>query len=85
MTEEQQPIKLDPPPTTIGLKRKRDIFRFSGEKPSAINLEHVTQIIVEGNRITFNFYSNAMFVDLADEEAAKNAFEQILRVWTADE
>lgn len=65
-------------------KPRRDIFRFAGEKPAAINLEHVTQINVEGKRITFQFYSTAMFIDMDDEEAAKNAFEQILNVWSAD-
>jgi hypothetical protein len=66
------------------IKPKRDIFRFAGEKPAAINLEHVTQIRVEGKRITFDFYSTAMFVDFQDEEATKTAFEQILTFWSAD-
>lgn len=71
-------------PPVIKIRPKRDIFRFAGEKPSAINLEHVTQINVEGKKITFQFYSTAMFVEFDNDEAAKNAFEQILSVWSAD-
>ena len=66
------------------VKAKRDIFRFNGEKPTAINLEHVTQIGIEGKRITFSFYSTAMFVDLESEEAAKIAFDQILSIWSVN-
>jgi hypothetical protein len=65
-------------------KPKRDIFRFNGEKPTAVNLEHVTTMAIEDKRITFNFYTNAIFVDLETEEAARNAFEQILNVWAAE-
>ncbi len=64
-------------------KNKRDIFRFSGEKPTAINLEHVTNMQIEGKRITFTFYNNAIFVDLEDEDAAKACFEQLLNVWVS--
>lgn len=60
---------------------KRDIFRFRSEEPTAINLEHVTKISVSGKRITFEFYSTAMYVDLEDEVAALSVFEQILNVW----
>jgi hypothetical protein len=66
---------------TVKLKGKRDIFRFAGEKPTAINLEHVTQIGVDGKRITFQFYSTAMFVDLEDEASALSVFEVVLNVW----
>lgn len=65
-------------------KYKRDIFRFNGEKPTAINLEHVTNMQLEGKRITFTFYTNAIFIDLENEEAAKQCFEQLLNVWVAD-
>ena len=65
-------------------KPKRDIFRFNGERPTAVNLEHVTTMAVEGKKITFSFYTNAIFVELETDEAAKNAFEQILNVWAAD-
>jgi hypothetical protein len=63
---------------------KRDIFHFSGEKPTAINLEHVTQLVIEGRRITFTFYNTTMFVDLENEEAAKMAFDKILSIWSAN-
>jgi len=74
----------EPVKPTTKIRPKRDIFRFAGEKPTAINLEHVTQFRVEGKRMIFDFYSTAMFVDLENEEAAKNAFEQVLNVWSAD-
>jgi hypothetical protein len=63
---------------------KRDIFRFNGEKPTAINLEHVTHMNVEGARITFNFYGTSLSVDLASEEEAKSCFELILNTWVAN-
>jgi hypothetical protein len=66
------------------IKSKRDIFRFAGEKPTAINLEHVTQMGVEGKRITFQFYSTAMFIDLADEASALSVFEVLLNVWAGE-
>ena len=63
------------------IKSKRDIFRFNGEKPTAINLEHVTNIVLEGKRISFSFYTNVIFVDLDTPEAALSVFDQILNVW----
>jgi hypothetical protein len=63
---------------------KRDIFRFNGEKPTAINLEHVTNINVEGNRITFNFYGTSLSVDLASAEEAISCFEKLLNAWVSD-
>ena len=65
-------------------KSKRDIFRFAGAKPSAINLEHVTQINIEDNRITFQFYNTAMYVELADHAAALSVFEVLLGVWSGE-
>jgi hypothetical protein len=65
-------------------KFKRDIFRFSGERPTAINLEHVTMMQIEGNRITFAFYTNSIFVDLENDEMAKECFEQLLTNWVSD-
>ena len=62
-------------------KSKRDIFRFNGEKPTAINLEHVTQIQIEGKRLTFTFYTNAIFIDMENDDAAQACFEQLLNVW----
>ena len=66
------------------IRKKRDIFRFNGEKDISINLEHVTNMYAEGKRITFQFYTNATFIDLEDDEAAKRAYEQIIGVWSAD-
>ncbi len=68
----------------ISFKKKRDIFRFNGEKDISINLEHVTTMFAEGKRITFQFYTNATFIDLEDDAAAKRAYEQIIGVWSAD-
>jgi hypothetical protein len=66
------------------VKAKRDIFRFNGDKTTAINLDHVTQILIEGNRLTFNFSSTSVYVDLEDEESAKKSFEQILGIWAGE-
>lgn len=64
--------------------KKRDIFHFKGETPTAINLEHVTTMAIAGKRLTFTFYTNQIYVDLDNEDAAKNCFEQLLNVWAAD-
>jgi hypothetical protein len=66
------------------VKSKRDIFRFAGEKPTAINLEHVTQMGMDGKRITFQFYSTAMYIDLADDAAAASVFEVLLNIWAGE-
>ena len=65
-------------------KPRRDIFCFNGERPTAINLEHVTHMSVEGRRITFNFYSTSLSVDLTDENEAKVCLEKLLTIWVAD-
>lgn len=65
-------------------KSKRDIFRFNGEKPTGINLEHVTHMSIEGKKIIFNFYSTAIFVELADEDSTASIFEILLRSWSGD-
>lgn len=65
-------------------KTKRDIIHFSGDRPTAINLEHVTTIWVEGNRINFEFYTKVQFVDFADEAAAQSVFKVLLNTWAGD-
>ena len=70
--------------TAITTKKRRDIFRFNGEKPTAINLEHVTNIVVEEKRITFTFYNSAVFIDFLDKQTASSIFEKILNVWAGD-
>lgn len=87
MTEEikvDEGAALPAPVPTIKFKGKRDVFRFKGDKSTAINLEHVTQIELADKRITFTFYTNAMFVDLDNPEVAQNLFEQILHIWAHD-
>lgn len=82
MTEEITPeVGNSAPVQPQKLVHKRDIFRFKGEKSTAVNLEHVTQMEQEGKRITFSFYTNAMFVDFDTPEAAAGVFEQLLNVW----
>ncbi len=81
ITPESQNV---PPLPQIRPKTKRDIFRFNGERPTAINLEHVTTICLEGKKITFHFYSTAIFIELADEVTAASAFETLLTNWAAD-
>jgi len=65
-------------------RTKRDIFRFTGEKPTAINLEHITHMALEGKRITFFFYSTSLYIDLDDEAAASSVFEILLKTWASE-
>ncbi len=65
-------------------RNKRDIFRFNGEKPTAINLEHVTMMSIEDKRITFAFASNGVYIDLDTSEIANSVFEQLLNAWARD-
>jgi len=97
MTEEQVPIEaqtqvheitgdsgncqLEKPPK---IARKRDIFRFNGEKPTAINLEHVTHMALEGKKIHFNFYSTTIYVELESETVANSLFDILLKCWSGD-
>lgn len=68
----------------LNSKTKRDIFRFNGAKPTAINLEHVHLIAIEEKKISFTFAMNGIAIDFETEEIAKNIFEQLLKVWAAD-
>lgn len=65
-------------------KLKRDIFRFDGPKPTAINLEHVTSISIEECRIAFNFYTTNLFIDLQTPDEANAVYEQLLKYWAED-
>jgi hypothetical protein len=65
-------------------RAKRDIFRFNGEKPTAINLEHVTNMYLEGKRITFQFYSTATFVEMEEETSAQSVFDVLLTAWSGE-
>lgn len=66
------------------IKKKRDIFRFKAEKDVSINLEHVTNVNLEGKRITFEFYSTATYVEIESEERAQEIYEQIINLWVSD-
>jgi len=72
------------PESTPKFKIKRDIFRFNGEKDTTVNLEHVTMMQREGKRLTFFFYNNSIYFDLADDEVATRCYEQLLAVWGGD-
>lgn len=65
-------------------KTKRDIIHFGGEKPTAVNLEHVTTMYLDGKRLTFEFYTKSQFVDFLDEDAAKSAFKILMNTWAGD-
>ncbi len=62
---------------------KRDIFRFNGLTDTAINLEHVTSMALIEKKITFSFYTNQIFVELENNEAAKTCYEQLLNIWSS--
>jgi hypothetical protein len=65
-------------------RAKRDIFRFNGDKPTAIDLAHVSYMVLEGKRITFHFNTISLSVDLVNDEEASICFEKLLNVWVAD-
>lgn len=60
---------------------KRDIISFSGIVPTSISLEHVTAITVSGNRITFNLYTNNIYVDMENDETAKTLYDKLVTMW----
>jgi len=63
----------------------RDIFKFSSDTlPTGVNLENVNTIQLSEKRITFGFQSNAIYIDMDTEEAAKNVFEELLKVWAGN-
>lgn len=65
--------------------KKRDIVIFvSDSKPSGINLEHVTHMAVEDNKVTFTFYTQAIFIEFVDHESAKLAFNNLMNIWSGD-
>lgn len=60
----------------------RDIFKFTGgNKPTAVNLEHVVTMTLEEKRITFGFINGGMYLDMETEEQAKNVFDNLLNIW----
>lgn len=65
-------------------QRKRDIIHFTGERPTAINLEHVTTMYLEEKRITFEFYTKSQFVDFLDEAAAQSIFQSLMKLWAGE-
>jgi len=73
-----------PPCTKPRVKAKREIFRFNGERPTAINLEHVSLMYIEGKKITFQFSNSATYIELADDEAANAAFDALLTAWVGE-
>ena len=87
MTEEITPDAANTAPVQAPkarTKAKRDIIRFNGERPTAINLEHVTSMFIEGKRITFEFYTKAQYIDFADDAAAASVFEVLLQTWSSE-
>lgn len=71
--------------TKAKVKTKRDVIRFNGEKPIAINLEHVIDMTLDEKKVIFELVSGtAKYVELEDEEAAKNIFESLLNLWSAE-
>jgi hypothetical protein len=64
------------------VRGKRDIIRFNGATPIAINLDHVTLISFEGKRVTFEIYAKAQYIECEDEEAAAKIFEAVLNIWS---
>jgi len=82
---EEIPVESTPSDSMpIAPKKKRGFFRFNGETSTVVNLAHVTNMTLEGKKITFNFYSTSIFVELVDEAAATSVYDVILNEWTAE-
>lgn len=62
-------------------KLNRNIIRFNGEKPAALNFEHVTNMYLDGNKITFEFYTKALPVEFADAAIAASTFDTLVTLW----
>jgi hypothetical protein len=87
MIDEVIKAESEPNPTAAPVPRvkpKREIFRFNGDRPTAINLEHVTLMFIEGKKITFQFSSTATFIELADDAAANSVFDALLSAWAGE-
>jgi hypothetical protein len=72
------------PPTQIKTKTKRDIVHFAGERPAAINFEHVTSMRREGKTIFFDFYNKTQPIDMDSEDIAKNIYQALLNMWSGE-
>lgn len=70
--------------TKAKVKGKRDIVRFDGETPIAMDLQHVDSIILEGKKISFEMAAKLKYVELESEEAAKNMFDALLNLWSSE-
>ena len=66
------------------IPKKRDIFRFKGQEDMSINLDHVQKINRKEKRIAFQLTATADYVDFETDEAAANAYENIIAVWSSD-
>lgn len=84
MTEEPIGTSISADQKPQKAKLKREIFRFDGERPTAINLDHVNLMFIEGKKITFQFYNSATFIELADEAAANSVFDVLLGAWVGE-
>ena len=82
MTDAGDATPVEPPKAAP--KVKREILRFNGESPLAINLDHVTRMKLDGKKILFWFYEgDPIPVDFEEEDAALSAFQVVLGVWVA--
>lgn len=85
MTEEFQVDEANSAPCVAPkFKPKREIFRFNGDRPTAINLDHVTLMYIEGKKITFQFGSTATFIELADDAVTNSVFDALLSAWVGE-
>ena len=66
------------------VKRKRDIIYLAGEKHTAINLEHVLAIGMDGKRISFEFSDKVHFAEFLDEATALETFKELINMWSGD-
>lgn len=85
MTEEMPIDQGNSAPCAVPrVKPKREIFRFIGDRNTAINLDHVVMMFIEGKKITFQFYNSATFIELNDDAAAASVFDALLNAWVGE-
>lgn len=85
MSEEVKVEETNTVPAVVPrAKPKREIFRFNGERPTAINLDKVDLMYIEDKKITFQFANTATFIELADDAAANSVFDALLNAWVGE-
>lgn len=93
MNEEKNIPEHSPVKPPVHYKKKKDVFRFNGQEDMAIDFDKIYKIVRSGKKITFyplqvilvpQGQDSGDHVEFVDEESAKNAFDQIINLWSCD-